>query len=71
MPDTYILPPLFRSCSCQTLVAIHSNTKLHKFAVIVVAGVVDPGSKQRNQIQHGLLQVSTSAECEGKPILQR
>ena len=39
-----------------------TSTKLHKFAVIVVAGVVDPGLKQRGQRQHGLLQVSTTVK---------
>ena len=40
------------------------STKLHKFALIVVAGVVDPGPKQRGQLQHGLLQVSTCPPFE-------
>jgi hypothetical protein len=39
---------------------VSSSTKLHKFAVIVVAGDVDPGRPQRGQLQHGLLQLSTS-----------
>ena len=33
----------------------YPSTTLHKFAVIVVAGDVDPGRPQRGQLQHGLL----------------
>jgi len=43
---------------------IGASNNLHKFAIIVVAGDVDPGLPQRGQLQHGLLQITT------RPITQ-
>jgi hypothetical protein len=47
-----------------------TSAKLHKFAVIAVAGDVDPGRPQRGQLQHGLLQFSTRV-CLAKGFNQR
>ena len=44
----------------QTIGMAMTIAKLHKFAVIAVAGGVDPGRPQRGQLQHGILQLSTS-----------
>jgi hypothetical protein len=38
----------------------NASAKLHKFAVIVVAGDVEPGRPHRGRLQHVLMQLSTS-----------